>query len=134
MIVAVHPSLPIKCIKDLIAFGKSQAGELNNSSGATGGQAHLAAELFKSMAGVNIVRITYKSVGQMVGAVINGEVQLTFSIAGGVAPRQVAPRLRGLAVTGSGPFCPDLPTVAASGLPGYGSVNMTGILHPPKRL
>ncbi len=74
-----HPSLPVKSVKELIALAKARPGELNYGSGATGGSTHLGVELFKSMAGVDIVRVAYKSGGPVVPALVGGEVYLTFS-------------------------------------------------------
>src|SRR4029077_3456115 len=76
-ILAVHPALPVKSVKELIALAKARPGELNYSSGGTGTVGHLGAELFKSMAGVNIVRIPYNANAQQITALISGEVQMT---------------------------------------------------------
>ena len=103
-------------------------------SAAVGGSAHLAAELFKSMAGVNIVHVPYKGGAAAITALISGEVQLTITDAGLVAPHVKSGKLRALAVTSAEPsaLAPGLPTVAASGLPGYEAVGMTGMFAPAK--
>ncbi|OFW10070.1 MAG: hypothetical protein A3H27_00445 [Acidobacteria bacterium RIFCSPLOWO2_02_FULL_59_13] len=133
-IVAVHPSVPAKAIKELVALAKARPGELNYGSAATGSPSHLAAELFKSMATVNIVRIAYKGSPPAITALITGEVQLVITDVGLLAPHVKSGRLRALAVTSAEPtaLVPSLPTVAASGLPGYEWVGMTGILAPGK--
>ena len=101
-------------------------------SGASGAAAHLSAELFKSLAVVNIVRITYKGTGPGLNALMGGEVQLMFPAAGGVGPYVKSGRLRALAVTSAKPsaLTPGLPTVAESGVPGYESVAVFGVFAP----
>jgi tripartite-type tricarboxylate transporter receptor subunit TctC len=133
-VLVVHPSLPAKSVRDLIALARDRPGELNASSGATGGASHLALELFKSMAKVNIVRVPYKSGAQESVALLGGEVQLTFTVLSAIAPHLTSGRLRPLAVSGSerSPLLPNLPTIAGSGLPGYESGTFTGIFAPTK--
>ena len=133
-LVAVHPSLPAKSVKELIALAKARPGELNYSSTVTGAGNHLAAELFKSMAGVNISRVPYKASAAAVAALAAGEVQVTIMDAPSAAPFVKSGRLRSLAVTSAAPsaLAPGLPTVSASGLPGYEFVGLTGMLAPAK--
>ena len=133
-ILAVHPSLPVKSVRELIALAKSRPGTLNYASGQSGSSNHLAAELFKAMAGVDIVRVTYKSGGSSINDLIAGQVQLSFSSVAIVGPHVKAGRLRGLAVTSAQPsaLAPGMPTVAASGLPGYQSVSTLGVFAPIK--
>ena len=133
-IVAVHPSVPAKSVKELIALVKARPGELNFGTSVTGGSNHLAAELFKSMAGVNIVRLPYKSSAPVITGLISGEVQLAIIDVGLVMPHVKTGRLRALAVTSAEPsaLAPGLPTAAATGLPGYESVSITGVLAPSK--
>jgi len=130
-ILVVNPALPVKSVKDLIALAKAKPGALNYSSGPTGGSNHLAAEMFKSMAGVDIVRVSYKGGGPAVTAVIGGEVQLLFSLATTAAPHVKSGKLRALAVTGAAPspVAPGLPPIAAT-LPGYELITLTGIFAP----
>ena len=132
--VAVHPSLPVKSIKDLIALAKAKPGQLNYASGAPGGPTHLAMELLKSMAGVNIVGVPYKGTTPAVTALITGEVQLTVVDAFLVTPHAKSGKMRALAITSPEPsaLAPGLPTVAAAGFPGYEATPMTGILAPAK--
>ena len=128
-ILVVHPSLPVKSVQELIALAKARPGELNYSAGSTGGTTHLAAELFKSMAGVDMVNIPYKSTAMETADLIGGYVQLTFATGASVAPLIKAGRLRAVAVTSAQPstLFPGLPTVAASGLPGFESVTFLGL-------
>jgi tripartite-type tricarboxylate transporter receptor subunit TctC len=133
-IVAVHPSVPVKSMKELIALARARPGALNYSSGSIGGPAHLASELFKSMTGVNILHIPYSGTAPAITAVISGEVQLAIFDSGIVTPHMKSGKLRGLAVTSAEPsaLTPGMPTVAASGLPGYEMTGMTGILAPAR--
>ncbi len=133
-IVAVHPSLPVKSIRDLIALAKSRPGALNYGSGNIGSPSYLASELFKSMAGVSIVSVPYKGPSPALIALMGGDVHMTIGDLGLTAPYVKAGKLRGLAVTSSEPtaLAPGLPTVAASGLPGYESGNMVGMFAPAK--
>ena len=133
-IVAVHPSLPVKSVKELIALAKARPGELNYASVSIGGSTHLAVELFKSMAGVDIVHIPYKGAATAVPALLSGDVQLMIFDTGVLGPHIKLGKLRGLAVTSAQPSAlfPALPTVAASGLSGYETVGMTGLFAPAK--
>jgi tripartite-type tricarboxylate transporter receptor subunit TctC len=133
-IVAAHPSLPVKSIKELVALAKAKPGALNYSSGQSGASSHLAGELFKAMAGVNIVRVAYKGQGPAMLALVTGEAQLSFANAASSLPYVKSGRIRGLAVTTAAPsaLAPGLPTVAASGLPGYESKAMLGMFAPAK--
>jgi len=132
-VVFVHTSMPVKSIKELIALAKARPGELNYGSSAIGGPAHLASELFKSMAGVNMVHIPYKGGVAQNTALITGEVHMSIADAGGAMPHVKSGKLRPLAVTSATPsaLLPDLPTVAAS-LPGFESVGLTGMFAPGK--
>ena len=133
-IVTVHPSLPVKSVKDLIALAKARPGELNYGSGAPGGPNHIAMELLKSMTGANIVQVPYKGPPAAVAAQVGGEVQVTLSDLSIVAPHIKSGRLRALAVTSAEPSAlfPGLPTVSATGVPGYEWVGMTVSLVPAK--
>jgi tripartite-type tricarboxylate transporter receptor subunit TctC len=132
--IAVHPSVPIKSVRELIALAKARPGELNYSSSGTGTSNHLSAELFKAMAGVNIVRINYKGTGAAVNDLISGQVQLSFANAAAGMMHVRAGRLRAIAVTSAQPtaLAPGLPTVTSSGLPGYEAVSILGIFAPAR--
>jgi tripartite-type tricarboxylate transporter receptor subunit TctC len=133
-ILVVHPSMPVKSVKQLIALAKSSPGELNVSVGGTGSSNYLAAILFNHMAGVNIVRIPYKGTGPAMTAVMSGEVHAMFASAGGAASHVKSGRLRALAVGSARPsaLAPGLPTIAASGLPGYVSEALHALFAPAK--
>ncbi|HSQ04947.1 MAG TPA: tripartite tricarboxylate transporter substrate-binding protein [Burkholderiales bacterium] len=128
-ILAVNPSVPVKSVQELIAYAKSNPGKLNYSSPGVGSTTHLASELLKAMAGVNIVHVPYQGNQPAILAMIGGEVQMAIFDAGLIAPHAKSGKLRALAVTSAEPteLAPGLPTVAASGLPGYESIGMTGI-------
>lgn len=133
-IVVVHPSLPVKSIRDVIALAKARPGELNYSTSSPGSSNHLGAELFRVMADVKIVRINYKGTHSALNSLAGGEVQLSFPSAGSVMPHWRAGRMRALAITSAQPsaLAPDLPTVAAAGLPGYEATAYNGLLAPAK--
>jgi tripartite-type tricarboxylate transporter receptor subunit TctC len=131
-VVVVHPSVPVKSISELLALARAQPGKLNYASGSSGAASHLAAEVFKSMAGVNIVRVPYRGNGPALNAMLAGEVQVMFATVGSVVPHVKSGRLRALAVTSAQPFTllPGMPTVAASGVPGYESGSTSGLFAP----
>jgi tripartite-type tricarboxylate transporter receptor subunit TctC len=130
--IVVHPSVPVKNVKELIALAKSKVGALNYSSGNSGSPNHLAGELFKSMAGVNIVRIPYKSGAQETTDLIAGQVHMAFSPTGSVMAHVKSGKLRLLAVASDGPsaLAPGVPTVASSGLPGYQMGSIHAVFAP----
>jgi tripartite-type tricarboxylate transporter receptor subunit TctC len=133
-VLTVHPSLPVKSVRDLIALAKARPGELNYGTSSTGSSNHTAGELFKSMAGVNIVRVAYKGGGSALIALMSGELQIAFPSAGSSTGHVKSGKLRALAVTSRepSPLVPGLPTMAASGLPGYESVSYTCLFAPAK--
>lgn len=131
-VLVVHPSLPVKSVKELIALAKARPGQLNDAGSDTGSSAHLAMELFKSMAGVNIVRIPYKGVGPGLAALVAGEVQMMLPVITAALPHVKSGRLRALAVTSAQPsrLAPGMPTVAASGVPGYEAGGWGAVFAP----
>lgn len=133
-IIAVHPSLPAKSIKELIALGKARPGEINCGVGPAGTSSHLAAELFKSMAGINAVTVPYKGAGQSMIGLLAGEVQLMFPNAASVAPYIRSGRVRAIAVTSArpSPLAPGVPTAMSSGLPGYEASSLNAFFVPAK--
>ncbi|MBI3044523.1 MAG: tripartite tricarboxylate transporter substrate binding protein [Betaproteobacteria bacterium] len=133
-VIVVHPSLPVKSVKDLIALAKARPGELNYASGQIGSGTHLAGELFGIMAHVKIVRVSYKGAGPALNGVITGEAQLMFAIAGSALPHMKSGRLRALAVSSlePSPLVPGLPTIASAGLPGYEALQIQGVWAPAK--
>ena len=132
-ILVVHPLLPVKSVKDLIALAKARPGQLNYASATTGGSSHLHSELFKFLAGVNIVRVVYSTSGAQTTAVIIGEAQMSFDGASSVAPHLKSGKMKALAIASAEPSAryPGLPTIAAS-LPGFESVTTLGIFVPAK--
>ncbi len=133
-LVVVHPALGIKSVQELIAFAKAKPGVLNYASGSTGSTPHLGAELFKSMAGVNITRINYKGSAGAINDLVAGQVPVMFPTVSSVISHVQSGKIRALAVTSAQPtdLAPGLPTVAASGVPGYEFVSLTGMFAPAK--
>jgi tripartite-type tricarboxylate transporter receptor subunit TctC len=129
-VLVVHPSVAVNSAKDLIALAKAKPGVLNYASGNNGSTSHLAMELFKSMAGINIVRIPYKGAGPATNALVAGEVQVMVATAQSAAPHIKSGRMKALGVTSAKPssLIPDLPTVAATGLPGYEAASIYGMV------
>jgi len=131
-ILVVHPSLPAKTVKELIAFNRARPGQIQFASAGVGTNPHLAAELFLSMAGLKMLHIPYKGSGAGIIDVIAGHVPvMTPSILTGL-PHAKAGRLRALGVTSAkrAGGAPDIPTIAEAGVPGYEAVQWFGILAP----
>jgi tripartite-type tricarboxylate transporter receptor subunit TctC len=133
-IIVVHPSLPVKSVRELLALAKAHPGQLNYSSGTTGVSTHLAPELFNVMTGAKLVRVPYKGGGPAMNAVISGETQVSFPNAGSAMAHIKSGRVRALAVSTPQPSAlfPNLPTIAASGVPGYEWIAMIGFFAPAK--
>ena len=133
-VVVVPTSSPANSIRELIALAKQKPGELNFGTSGTGSSSHLAAELLKAMAGINIVRVAYKGLGPAMNDLISGQLQLMIPGASTAMPHVKSGRLKGLAVTSAQPslLAPGLPTVAASGLPGYESASINAFFAPGK--
>jgi tripartite-type tricarboxylate transporter receptor subunit TctC len=119
-ILVVHPSVPAKSVRELIDLAKAKPGVLLDAGSDTGSSAHLAAELFKSMAGVSIVRVPYKGVGAGISALISGEVQMMIPAIAAAMAHVKSGRLRALGVSFAQPskLAPGIPTIASSGVPG----------------
>jgi len=131
-IVTANPGVAAANIRELIALAKANPGKLTFGSSGTGAASHLSAELFKGMAGVDLLHVPYKGTGQALTDLLAGHVNLMFAPAQTVMPYVQAGRLRALAVTGSkrSETLPGLPTVSESGLPGYEAVGWFGLLAP----
>lgn len=130
--LVLHPSVPAKNVKELIALARAQPGRLNYASGGTGNITHLQMELFVSMAKLNMVHVPYKGGAPSTIATVSGEAQLMFgSLATTIAPIQQK-RLRALAVSTSrrSAVLPDVPTVSEAGLPGYEASSWYGLIVP----
>ena len=132
-VLVVHPSLPVKSVKELIALARTKPGQLNYASGATGSATHLSGALFNYLAKSDIVRIAYKSSPMETAELLSGQVQLSFGTAIDVSPFIKLGRLRALAVTSAQPssLFPDLPAIAAT-LPGYARTIVFGIWAPAR--
>ena len=132
-ILVVHPSLPVKSVKELIALAKARPGELNYSAGGGGSTPHVAGELFKYLAGVDIVRVRYKGTGPAMIGLLTGEVQLIFGALGPTLPIIKQGKARALAV--STPkrtrLVPELPAVAET-VPGFEAEAAIGFFVPKK--
>ena len=131
-ILVVHPSVPAKSVKELVALAKARPGQLDFASSGGGSSAHLAAELFNMMANVKMNHVPYKGGGPAVIALVGGQVSVGFATTPSVLPQVKAGRLRGLAVTSAqrSPATPDLPTISEAGLPGYDAGTWYGMLVP----
>ena len=130
-VLAVHPSIPARSVKDLIALARARPEQITYASSGAGTSTHLAAALFEHLAQVKMVHIAYKGGAPAVIDVAAGQVSSTFATAASVVPHINTGRLRGLAVTGSERTALiDLPTIAESGLPGYAMINWLGLFAP----
>jgi tripartite-type tricarboxylate transporter receptor subunit TctC len=128
----VHPSLPVKTLKDLIALAKAKPGKFNYATSGTGSPGHLAAELFKTMTKVNMVHVPYKGGGPAMTDLIAGHVEIFVAVISTAIPQVKAGKARALAVTGAkrAAALPDVPTVAETGLKGYQATNWYGLVAP----
>ncbi len=133
-ILVVHPSLGVNSVQELVALAKAKPGAIDYASGAVGASNHLAAELFNSLAGVRLARVGYKGGGPALNDVLAGQVKLMFATTGSVAGHIKSGKLKALAVTSAepSPIAPGLPTLSASGLPGYASESIYGMWAPGK--
>ena len=132
LMLAVHPSLPVTSVKELIALAKARPGELAFSSSGVGGTPHLSGELFNAMAGVKMVHVPYKGSAPAMTDLLGGQVQLTFDNMLTVLPQVKSGKLRGLAVTltARSLLAPELPTIAESGLAGFEVKSWNGVMAP----
>jgi tripartite-type tricarboxylate transporter receptor subunit TctC len=132
--LVVNQAVPAKSVKDLIALAKAKPGQINFASAGNGGPTHLAGELFRTTAGIDIVHVPYKGNAAALTELIGGQVQMMFSNLLTSMPHVKSGKLRALAVSTAkrSPQAPDLPTVAESGVPGYDVTPWYGILGPAK--
>src|SRR3954470_170324 len=121
LLLALHPSLPIRSVTDMIKLARARPGQLSFGAGGTGTPPHMAGELFKQMAGVDMLYVPYKGEAPAISDLIGGQISLIFSNVVAVLPQVQAGRLRGIAVTASSrlPTLPNYPTIAESGVPGF---------------
>src|SRR5258708_16970715 len=131
-ILAVHPSVPLRSVKEVIDYARANPGKLRFGSPGSGSSQHLSGELFKKMAGVDMQHVPYKSVAQMTTELVSGQFELSFNNAPLVLPHIKSGRLRALAVTTKTrlALAPDVPTLDESGLPGYEVGGGSGVLAP----
>jgi tripartite-type tricarboxylate transporter receptor subunit TctC len=131
-VLVVHPSLPVKSVKQLIAFAKAHPGQIGFAGSGSGSTPHLAAELFKTMTGTDMLHVPYRGTGPAISALLSGEVSIMFMPAIAASPYIQSGRLRALAVTSAERLSamPALPTIAESGLRGYQSSQWYGLLAP----
>lgn len=133
-LLAVRAPLPVKSVKELIALANAQPGQLKYASTGTGGSGHLAMELFRIQAGIELVHVPYKGSSTAVPDVISGQVDMMFSSSIALLPHVKSGRIRVLGVTSPkrSPILPDLPTIAEQGLPGFEAVGWSAMLAPAK--
>ena len=131
-ILVVHPSLPARTVRELIALGKARPGQIDYASGGSGGSPHLATELFKKMAGINLTHVPYRGAGPALTDVLAGQVQVMFANSAPALPHIQAGRLRALGISSTkrSAIAPEIPTIAESGVPGYEAVTIFGLLAP----
>jgi len=133
-LLAVNNSLPVHSVAELIEYAKKNPGKLTNGSSGNGTTGHLGAELFKMMAGVDMVHVPYKGSPQAINDLMGGQIQVMFDNVPSIGPHVKAGRVRGLGVSAPrrAASFPDIPTIAEAGVPGYETNSWGGIIGPPK--
>ncbi|MGV3626975.1 MAG: tripartite tricarboxylate transporter substrate binding protein [Betaproteobacteria bacterium] len=131
-ILVVHPSLPVHSVKELIDLARARPGELNYGSAGNGTPPHLAGEMLKTLTGVKLVHVPYKTAAQAMTDVLSGQPQLMFAVAPVGLPQVRAGRVRGIAVSTAqrSRMAPELPTLAEAGVPGFDVIGWNGVLAP----
>jgi len=134
VVLVLHPSVPVKNLKEFIAFAKARPGQLNFASSGLGTNTHLSGELFNMTAGTKLTHIPYKGSGPATTDLLGGRVELSFQIPITVIPMINAGKLKPMAVTGDTRLAaiPDVPTFNQAGLPGYGLTGVTAVVTPIK--
>jgi tripartite-type tricarboxylate transporter receptor subunit TctC len=134
LVLAVHPSLPVKNVKELVALARARPGQLTYVSAGVGASGHLGGALFETFTGTKMVHIPYKGMAVAITDLMSGQVSLTFGTSLSVIPHARSGRLRALATTGArrSPALPDLPTVAEAGVPGYEASLWYGFVGPAR--
>jgi tripartite-type tricarboxylate transporter receptor subunit TctC len=131
-VLTVHPSVPVRSVRELIALAKKRPGELHYSSAGSGSQPHLTAEMFKTMAGVDLLHVPYKGAPQQLTDLVAGHVALTFATAPSAVPFIKSGQMRAIGVSSGkrASALPDVPTIAEGGVPGYEAVGWNGMVGP----
>ena len=131
-LLVVHPSLPVRTSKELIALAKSRPGQLSYASSGTGSGTHLASELFLGMAGIRVLHVPYKGTAPALNDTIAGNVQMHWGSMASALPHAKSGRLRGIGVStpARSPAAPAIPTISESGLPGYEVILWHGLIAP----
>lgn len=131
-VLAVHPSVPVKTVKEFIAYAKKHPGELNYSSAGNGSQPHLTAEMFKARTGINIVHVPYKGAPPAMSDLLAGHVALTFATSPSAVPHVKSGKLRALGVSTAKRIAalPDVPTIDEAGVPGFEASGANGLVGP----
>ena len=131
-VLTVHPSIPVRTVKELIALAKKRPGDLEYSSAGSGSQPHLTAEMFKTMAGVNLLHVPYKGAAQQLTDLVAGHVAATFATAPSAVPFIKSGQMRAIGVSSGkrASALPDVPTIAEAGVPGYEAVGWNGMVGP----
>ncbi len=132
LVLVVNPSVPAKDLKDLIALAKAKPGTLNFGSSGPGSNYHMAAELLKNLAGINIVHVPYKGSSGMRTDILSGQIQLLFDSVPTMAPLIKAGKVRAMGTSGlkRSPILPDVPTIAEAGVPGFQATLWVGFMAP----
>jgi tripartite-type tricarboxylate transporter receptor subunit TctC len=132
LVIVVHPSVPATTLKEFIALAKSQPGRLNYASSGQGTPYHMAGELFKTVAGIDLVHVPYRNSGEARSGIIGGQVQMMIDAVTTMAPNINQGQVRALATTGTSrsSVLPDVPTVAEAGMPGYDATIWLGLMAP----
>src|SRR6201990_3089845 len=132
LVIVVHPSVQAKTLAEFIALAKSQPGKLNYASSGQGTPYHMAGELFKAMAGIDVLHVPYRNSGEARSGVIGGQVQMMIDAVPAMAPNISEKQVRALATTGQGrsAVLPDVPTVTEAGVPGYEATIWLGLMAP----
>jgi tripartite-type tricarboxylate transporter receptor subunit TctC len=132
LVIVLHPSVPAKTLQEFITLAKSQPGKLNYASSGQGTPYHMAGELFKTMAGIDIVHVPYRNSGEARSGVIGGQVQMMIDAVPAMAPNIGEKQVRPLATTGQSRsnVLPDVPTVTEAGVPGYEATIWLGLMAP----
>jgi tripartite-type tricarboxylate transporter receptor subunit TctC len=132
LVIVVHPSVPAKTLAEFIALAKSQPGKLNYASSGQGTPYHMAGELFKTMAGIDVLHVPYRNSGEARSGVIGGQVQMMIDAVPAMAANIAEKQVRALATTGAArsAVLPDVPTVTEAGVPGYEATIWLGLMAP----